>query len=279
MRRFRTLASALLCFALGGCGINITPPQQADSGAGEAEPVAMSPQMPAASTNYGTPPSSPSPSASPGMHGAEGAMPSETDYGSSYDPAAGASPSGEAMHAAVTDGTEGAGEFPDERMHAAETPPGAGVDPGAMERERQNQFAGGARPGEPGAGPEAAGGEGGRGGSRASQFEEGSAPHVVMLMVEAIDASDVETAAKYISDDADGLLGQVRDGEAGDNQLRELQSYFATMDPLSQRPSGRSITLNFNGAQGKVLSFVVTREGREFLVESLTVRDAPARRR
>jgi len=120
---------------------------------------------------------------------------------------------------------------------------------------------------------------GGRGGGRAGQFEEGSAPYVVMQMVEAIDAGDLETAAKYISDDADGVLGSVRDGDAGENQLRELQSYFATMDPLSQRPRTRSITLNFNGGQSKVLSFVVVREGREFLVESMTVHDAQGRGR
>lgn len=120
--------------------------------------------------------------------------------------------------------------------------------------------------------------EGGRSG-RGGRFEEGTAPYAVMQMVDAIDQGDLETAAKYISDNARGLLGSIRDGKTGENQLNELQSYFSTMDPLSQRPRGRSITLNFNGGQSKVLSFEVVREGREFLVKSMTVHDAQTRRR
>ena len=149
-----------------------------------------------------------------------------------------------------------------------------------MEEMMQRELAGqGAAAENPGADAREFQGEGGEGrGGRSNQFEEGTPAHTVMLMVAAIDDGDMETAAKYIGDDADGLLGSVRDGDAGQNQLSQLQSYFATMDPLSARPRGRSITLTFNGGQNKVLSFVVAKDGRDFIVDSLSIREAQDRR-
>lgn len=295
-RTFTSSVVALLGLVLCGCGVNLTPPQSADSGASDSGEQAGDMSIASTDGSYAGMESVGVPTegyagdeaTGPGYEGSDPAMVDDEAIIGTEEDYAGADPLTD-MHGADAGLAEVEGSSPEdlEAMRAEYEAQNAGQEGTAPEdleamRAQFDQEAGagvaeGLDPADRGAvGEDGLGG--GRGGSRAGQFEEGSAPYVVMLMVEAIDAGDLETAAKYISDDAKGLLASVRDGEAGENQVKELQSYFATMDPLSQRPRGRKITLNFNGGQSKVLSFDVVYEGREFLVDSLTIHDAQARR-
>ena len=285
------VASTLLVFVISGCGINIPQPQ-ADSGVSEMpDDSGATPAMPMASAG-----------GSSGMQAdMSGAMESGNDPNGGMDPSTYGSPAGDpaldmeaemaaSMQSSLESDPSLDGDLSEEDMQlmmeenmALEQAAGADAEltPEQMAQMMQQELRGGQNPGAQNldADAEEFQGEGGAGrGGRANQFEEGTPAHTVMLMVAAIDADDMETAAKYIDDGAGGLLGSVRDGDAGQNQLSQLQSYFATMDPISARPRGRSITLTFNGGQNKVLSFVVAKDGRDFVVDSLTVRDAQDRR-
>ena len=82
-----------------------------------------------------------------------------------------------------------------------------------------------------------------------------------------------EGLVERVGDDADGLLGSVRDGDAGQNQLSQLQSYFATMDPSTGKLIKMQMTpvqiKNFrinkaSKADAYWLREILNREGKKF---------------
>lgn len=167
-------------------------------------------------------------------------------------------------------GAAGANGFP-AGFRPEDNVPGAELDPrmqaGALDPRMQAGAAG--LEGGPG-------GPGGGGRGNTPDFDEGTAENALQQVVLKTTAGDLKGLKKYITDDAEGILGDLRSGEISAARLKEAQDMMAQVS-LSGRPrqSGRVKTINLKNGSNRILSFECERQkGGIYLVAKLTVRDS-----
>jgi hypothetical protein len=83
---------------------------------------------------------------------------------------------------------------------------------------------------------------------------------------------------EVISPRATGVLAQMREGQLPEDRLEELKTQMSRVKLLSRRGDGLSYNVFLQNDQGEVLQFTCRREGEDYLVRQLTVREAAKRR-
>lgn len=149
-------------------------------------------------------------------------------------------------------------------------PGGAGIPNGAAGAG----FAGAAGSGGPGSG----GPSGGVPQSPSAQV--GTAEYSAQKVVLQLLSGDVSGLEEFISPKCKGLLGDVRDGKATEQQKEELKKLFVGLQAVGKpRVDSGAKVLTVRNSDGATITFKVKKEGESQKVTEMTVKQATTKKR
>ncbi len=125
--------------------------------------------------------------------------------------------------------------------------------------------------GAPGAGGPA-GAEGGAGTTEALP-PAGSIEYAIMKLAQMAKEGKYEEAKEIISTRAKGLAATIREGELTDSKIEALKTSFEGMELFSRKSVGNGVQFVVKNNRNQFLTFVVVKEGPEFVLREFTVRE------
>ena len=172
---------------------------------------------------------------------------------------------------------------------AAANPMPPGAD-GAMTPEQMAKLrgAGGnpmAQPGAAGipggaAGSGLAGGPGGGGVPQNPTAQVGTAEYSAQKVVLQLLGGELSGLEEFISPKCKGMLGDVRDGKATDQQKVELQKLFNGLQATGKpKLENGAKVITVRNAEGAIITFKVKKEGEDQKVTEMTVKQSTTKRR
>ena len=158
---------------------------------------------------------------------------------------------------------------------------GAGVTPEQMAQMQRAGAAAGANP-QPGgaAGAGFSGAPGGGGVPQNPTAQAGTPEYSAQKVVLQLLTGDLSGLEEFISPKCKGLLADVRDGKATDQQKDELKKLFAGLQAAGKpRVESGAKVITVRNAEGSMITFKVKKEGESQKVTEMTVKQATIKKR
>ncbi len=156
----------------------------------------------------------------------------------------------------------------------APMPPGGGVAGAPMAQPGAAGLPGGAE----GAG--LAGGQGGGGVSQNPTAQVGTAEYSAQKVVLQLLGGELSGLEEFISPKCKGMLGDVRDGKATDQQKEELKKLFNGLQATGKpKLENGAKVITVRNADGAIITFKVKKEGDDQKVTEMTVKQSTTKRR
>lgn len=133
-------------------------------------------------------------------------------------------------------------------------------------------MAGAANAGAPGGAAVGEGGAGAQAGA-ASQAQKGTLEYAIVKLAEMAKNGDYAGVSSLISPRAKGLAASIRDGELSNGKIESMKSSFDGLELFSRRSTGSGVQFTLKNKTGQLLQVVVAKEGPEFVIRELTIRE------
>lgn len=92
-------------------------------------------------------------------------------------------------------------------------------------------------------------------------FKPGTAEHAIYNFCVALSEDNTATASDYVSPGAKGLLGQMRDGELGEDKIEELVNFMTPVTDLEPAKRGQTMTKRIlDNKKGQVMTFLLKKD-------------------
>lgn len=168
-------------------------------------------------------------------------------------------------------------------QHQAAQQP-TGQQPMGQQAQHAAAAAGGATaPGTDGAAGNPGGEPGSQGGgyeqAKLPSFPDGSAEKAVQQLILKVTAGDTTGLDELISEKADGVLKELRDGTISEDKLRELKESWGQVRSVNVRQVGGGKEILLQNAKGTLLPFQCHREHGAYRVRDYSEREPTTRRR
>lgn len=239
------------------------------------------PEMQLAQATPGTPSGGHNESAAPTPHAAPAASPPSTPAGHGSEtpvpmplPEQAATPPGHAPEGQAPGGNNiPRPQTPNGHGEMANAP--AGLPPAGEGNNPANP--GGANPG--GAVPGVDGQNPANSIPQAPTFPLGTAEYAVQKICLSVAAGQYTGLDGVISEKADGLLAQIRDGAVSEDEIQSLKKRFGEVRLLSVKPKGGTRTVTLQNTSGESLVFTLAKEDEIFRVKDLDIKQPASAKR
>ena len=125
-----------------------------------------------------------------------------------------------------------------------------------------------------------AGGQGGGGVSQNPTAQVGTAEYSAQKVVLQLLGGDLSGLEEFISPKCKGMLGDVRDGKATDQQKEELKKLFNGLQATGKpKLENGAKVITVRNADGAIITFKVKKEGDDQKVTEMTVKQSTTKRR
>lgn len=175
-------------------------------------------------------------------------------------------------------GAAAAGRTPEQMAQMQQA--GAGANPVPGGAGAPNAAAGAGFAGAPGGGGPGSGGGPGGGVPRNPSAQVGTPEYSAEKVVLQLLSGDLSGLEEFISPNCKGLLGDVRDGKATDQQKEELKKLFVGLQAAGKpRTESGAKVLAVRNADGAMITFKVKKEGESQKVTEMTVKKGTTKKR
>ena len=130
-----------------------------------------------------------------------------------------------------------------------------------------NAAGGAVPPGTPGFGE-----QGGQ--PAASQAQKGTLEYAIIKLSEMAKTGNYDGVEELISERAKGLAASIRKGELTEEKIESYKSSFEGLELYSTKASGNGRQFILKNRDGKLLQFLVVKEGDDFVIRDFSMRDA-----
>lgn len=99
------------------------------------------------------------------------------------------------------------------------------------------------------------------GANSSTTFKPGSPDAAIYNFCQALADDNTATASDYVNPGAKGLLGQMRDGELGEDKIEELVNFMTPFSELEPVKRGQTMTKRIlENKKGQVMTFLLKKD-------------------